>query len=367
MGIDRRRFLGSCATALPALSLTGCAELIDAIIGSCPENTNDSGDINWTPSVLHPVFAGFQDVELVGGAPGFVRIWYPVYNILRNPPPILKMCVARWPVVLFLHGRQPNECGDPLTNYHQRWSVIPRTLARSGYVVIVPSYDAVDPGAPDQPTWPLDLIDWVRTSWQNERWVDKRPEMTAIVGHSWGAVLGARLAALRSSISAYVSLGGTFLELSTPGPVLQSIARPSLFMFIKPSISEDLDAGGLWNSVAAPKYRAVYPGEHFDYLADLPECDERRGTCARIPRAAADLVALFLQRYTPVPLAIANIPVDLNPAPVSQTPRQEDFATDHLTGDGRLAGLDAFASDRSCRIDLAWEDGTAGSRTIGAA
>src|SRR5688572_27677694 len=152
MAVDRRRFLGLCATALPALSQTGCAELVDAIVGSCPENTNDSGDINWTPSVLHPVFAGHQDLEFVGGAPGFVRIWYPVYNILASPPPILKMCVVRWPVVLFLHGRQPTECDDPVSNYHHRWSAIAQTLARSGYVVIVPSYDAFFPQDPNPPS-----------------------------------------------------------------------------------------------------------------------------------------------------------------------------------------------------------------------
>ena len=81
-------------------------------------------------------------------------------------------------------------------------------------------------------------------------------ELTAIVGHSWGALLGARLAVVRPEISAYVSLGGTFLEFSAPGAVLQCIYKPSLFMFIKPSVTEDRDAGGLWRSVAAPKYRA---------------------------------------------------------------------------------------------------------------
>ena len=81
---------------------------------------------------------------------------------------------------------------------------------------------------------------------------------------------------------------------------------------------------------------------------------------------AGFLVAARMDGHTPVPLAIANIPVNLNPAPVSQTPRQEDFATGHLTDDGRLAGLDALGSDGSCCINLGWEDGAeSGSRAIG--
>ncbi len=80
---------------LPAASLSGCAELIRVLAEACPADPAESGGIDWTPDVLHPVFYGFRDLGTADGAPGTLRIWYPTYEGFTDGPPILKLCLAR--------------------------------------------------------------------------------------------------------------------------------------------------------------------------------------------------------------------------------------------------------------------------------
>ena len=139
-------------------------------------------------------------------------------------------------------------------------------------------------------------------------------------------------------------------------------------MFGRDLIFENMFDASLFDVAATPRYGAMYTGEHFDYIADIRDiaaCSHVRGSCTRFERAAADLIALFISRFVEVPIAITNIPVDLNPSPVGQTDRQRFYSGGHITGDGRLVGLSSF-SGSGCRIDLRWHDGTApGSRVIG--
>jgi len=363
--ISRRHYLRAAlaAGALPAvLPLSGCEALIKALGEACPEDPAESGGIDWTPDVLHPVFYGYQDLDAADRAPGPLRIWYPTYEGFTDGPPILKLCLVRWPVVLFLHGQPP--CPD--ANYYRRWATLPAVLARSGYVVVVPKHDAAFPDDVTSPgvTYGLSVLDWLRDDWEHAQWVDARAEATAVAGHSYGALLAARVAEARPAISAFVALSGPWLEFSNPVPVLQAIGAPSFFMWATGDpiggAFESLDGGGLWNQVPAPKHAAVFPGEHFDYLRPWTGCNFTRGDCTLIEAVAGELAALFITRHVPLNLSQAQIPITLAPPSVALTQAQQFFAG------GQLSGLDQIETQAGCRVDLRWVEGSnSGSRQLG--
>lgn len=362
--ISRRRFLA--AATVPATTLlSGCVPFWDRFFAGCPTDPADAGGVDWVPSVMHPVFFGLQEIGAADGAPATARIFYPAYSEFPTDAPILKNCVVRWPLVLFLHGMPPQQCVS-FPQWFKAWWMVPLTLARSGYVVVVPSYS---PRLTLEPTFAPMLIDWVRTSWVDAKWTDQRPEATALVGHSYGGVVASRAARARPPISAFVSLSAPFGELNPPegANLLGSIGAPSMFMFSNGSCcrDEDLDTTGLVAAIPQPNHVAVFPGEHFDYVADIPNCSESRGACPTLSSAAAELVALFISRYMPVPVSQPHIPVNLNPAAVTQTDKQRQFSQRQLDADGRLSALNHFTFE-GCRIDLRWIDGTeTGSRVIG--
>jgi alpha/beta superfamily hydrolase len=359
----RRQFLRTALAAgasLPAMALSGCEDIIKVLAGACPADPAESGGIDWIPDVLHPVFYGYRDLGTADGAPGTLRIWYPTYEGFTDGAPILKLCVGRWPVVLFLHGQPP--CPDP--NYYQRWTTLPSVLARSGYVVVVPSHQAsltTEVGSPAVAN-ALRFLDWVRSGWEHSKWVDARPEATAVAGHSFGAVLGAFVKQARPQISAFVGLSGVWTELGNPAPVLQGVGPGSFFMW--GNERDRLDVGALWdNQVAAPKHYAfVDGGEHFDYLSRTwtAGCAFPRSRCTLVETVAAELTALFLARTVPVELSHAPIPVSLDPPAVTLTPKQQFFSG------GQLSGLAQIKTRACCSIDLHWLDGSQpGSRHLG--
>jgi hypothetical protein len=361
-----RMALGAGALS-PALSaLSGCANIIDVLGQTCPEDPAESGGIDWTPDVLHPVQAGSQDLDVANGAPGPLTIFYPTYVTQPNPTfPILKLCLVRYPVVLFLHGQPPRGCSPAaVADYYRRWFVLPIVLARSGYVVVVPKHTADLPQEPQSAdaTYVLSVLDWVRNGWEHRRWVDAQADATAIAGHSYGALLAARVRRLRPTISAYVGLSGPWTELPDTTAVLQSIAPPSFFMWGTDTSPppEGLFPGSLWDAVPFGKTAAVFKGDHFDYLTTWPGCSFARGSCSIMDLVAAELVALFISRQVPVKLSHAPIPPSLIPPAVTLTDKQKQFAGGHLIF------IKQAANSRGCSIDLTWNDPLdTGSRHIG--
>jgi pimeloyl-ACP methyl ester carboxylesterase len=358
--ITRRRFLkgglGLAATA--PLALTACEDLIRVLAEACPEDPAESGGVTWTPDVMHPVFYGFQDLSEADGAPAKLRIFYPTYEGFNPGPPILKLCLVRYPVVLFLHGQPPSQC--PSTDYHKRWFAIPAVLARSGYVVAVPSYSATLPDTAESPnaSLMLELLDWIRTGWNERKWVNKQAESTAVAGHSYGGLLAARLVGLRSTIAALVTLGAPWDELHDPN-VLNGLTLPKFLMWGRDLFFEDLEQS--WGGIPAPKHGVVYEGEHFDYLPERPDCPARRGPCGALEFGTADLIALFLARYLPVQPQGTTIPVTLEPPFTPLTQEQQFYAG------GRLGGLDGLQASDDCQVELRWEDaGSMGSRNLAA-
>jgi hypothetical protein len=360
--ISRRQYLRAMlavgALSPTLMSLSGCEGIIRVLGGTCPENPAESGGIDWTPDILHPVFWGFQDLSVTDGAPGPLRVFYPTYEGFTEAPPILKLCLVRWPVVLFLHGDPP--CRDT-TDYYRRWNMLPMVLARSGYVVIVPGYQPIFPQEQESPalTYALGVLDWVRNGWEHRRWVDPQADATAIAGHSRGALLAARVRRARPEISAFVGLSGGWGELAD----LLAIDPPSFFMWgtgNEALPSENLDQGGLWGHVPFGKTAAAFPGGHFDYLTPWSGCDFRRGSCTLIELVAAELSALFISRHVPVKLSHAPIPPSLEPPTVTLTQHQQFFAGGHLNG------LGLIRTREGCSIDLRWNDPLdTGSRHLG--
>lgn len=346
--LSRRQYLRAMLAAgalSPALlSLAGCGSN-----QTCPDDPNESAGVDWTPDILHPMFWGFQDLDTANGAPGPLRIYYPTYDGTPQNARILKLCLIRYPVVLFTHGQAP--CPD--ANYFKRWQILGMVLARSGYVVVMPKQSQLLPndGSPDIAT-ALAALDFVRNGWEHRNWVDSDVTATTVGGHSFGALLAARIHKARPTIGAYFGLSGVWTEVNDAIPLLQSVNVPALFTWatLAGSVSESMDNGGLWQAVPGPKSAAFFPGFHFDYITPPAGCTVQRGTCDLIELVMAELVALFVSRQIPVKTSHAPIPPSLIPPVVTLTPKQAFFAGSHLNGIGLIE------SRQGCGIDLRWED-----------
>ncbi len=392
--MSRRRLLGSLAAA-PTLSLfPGCAELVEGVAGGCPADPAASGDVTWIPDVAHPVSWGVHDLTTASGAPRDMMIYYPaalepepVIGIettarrvvvgrdpLNTPRPMLKLCIGRWPVVVFLHGGPPPNV-PVLSGYYRQWWRLPSTLARCGYVVVVPNHVAYG----DYEASPADIaavmrdVDWVRTQWSEAEWVDQRPTSTALAGHSNGARLAGATILAHPEIGAFVSLSGGYAGWDRLSE-LPTIATPSFFMWAKlraptPGVlatnsEEDLDivpprrgsaAASMWDELAMPKHAAVFEGHHFDYLDDSGGWP--RGACPHIGALAADLTALFISSNL---ASLTQVPLDLSPPQVQLTPNQQRYAQGHLSS------FDQVRIDPRCKVELRWSvGGVTGSRALG--
>jgi dienelactone hydrolase len=368
--VDRRTLLrgvlGTSTAAAVTWPLWGCGDLLHAVAESCPDDPSDSGGVDWPPDVLHPVFYGHQDVTTADGAPTDLRVYFP--SVGGNPAgaAILKLCVVRWPVVLFLHGQPPR--GADGDTYHQAWGDLVHTLARSGYVVVVPNRSAgppvdVDPLVAEAQA----LLGWVRRDWQDAEWVDQQPESTAIAGHSFGALAATVLALEQPQFRALLSFSGTFLEgrdRHLAFDALSAIDTPSLFMW-SDRFTDDLDTPvdgdtSAWDLIRAPKHGVRYEGEHFDYLDRTVPHGAQQGGCEVIGLTAGALASLFLGANVRVPLSTTRIPVDLRPPEVELRDRQHFFRGLHLRG------LDAVQELDSCTLSLRWEvNGQSGQRLLG--
>jgi hypothetical protein len=345
--------LSALAMAAALVLVAGCDEDdIGALFDRCPD---DDGGIDWTPDVGTPVFYGHQDFTPADGAPRELRVFYPSVDGAPADAPVLKRCLVQWPAVLFLHGQPPDDLVGDL-EYHLRWFRVAAVLARSGYVVVVPSVDHHQvPRDPDaERDAALAALEWVRSDWAEADWV--HPELAAVAGHSLGGVLATHVATGSPDIQAMVSFSGDFINSGR----IRDVTVPSFFTWVDDSITEDIDLLGHWDQLSMPRYRGVFDGEHFDYLraADTGPATPR-GDCDHVGPATADLAALFLARTVPVPLASNQPTEDLLLPPLRLTEDQQFFAGAHLTG------LDAFDRDPDCQLDLQWKlEGSAGGREL---
>ena len=266
--------------------------------GTCP--------IGWQPSALSPVFFGVRTLGPDDGAPVPVRVFFPSLDGAVETAPILDGC-GRYPLVLFCHGH----ClGD--RDHFTKWFRIPAQLARAGYVVMVPMLAGNAGGSspslsghPDEAT--LDtVVAWARGSWEH-REVLLPPPATGVIGHSFGAMLGARFSVGRP-VAAYAGLSGGWQDWFGDEPFpLPLLDLPTLLVW------------GLGQDLFSP-----------------------------LPNATWQLT-MFLGRYLPPELAtdlVDRIPATLEPPALDLGFEQEFFAG------GYLGGFDALGSHAECAVEV---------------
>jgi alpha/beta superfamily hydrolase len=383
-------FLTLASILFIAFSL-GCGkpkEVIPPIVYEVDPSDCES-DINWTPDVLHPISWGVQYFEQEYGAPRDLAIYYPSCHVKApdrrtgevdlnaiasgsNPPPIhptpmLKMSTYKYPVVVLLHGDMPyygNGVSSPSHGAtHRMWWRLASTLASSGFVVVVPRYEATLTGHYGKPKkenvkMTSEIINWVRTKWRESPWVNQSPKMTAVIGHSNGAILGAKVSVDHSDFGAFVSLGAQYSSPQS-SKTLDSIKIPSLFMWSNSIDSENLDRDGVWNGISQPKYKAVYTGSHFDYLEPADTGTLPRGSCSHMPSFSADLITLFVSKYLQYS-SLFPVPTDLSKPVVTLTNDQSFYAN------GYLQSFSEINSHIGCSIDLQWVvNGLSNSKRFG--
>jgi alpha/beta superfamily hydrolase len=325
-------------------------------------------EIGWQPNVRAPVFYGVQDFDTTAGAPGALRVFYPSVDGAVWDAPFLTGC-GGYPLVVFLHG----QCEEP--NHYTKWYRLCLQLARSGYVVVTPALPQTGGGTGPWDTENPDL-DRVKNvvTWMREEWVHglQLTPSTGIVGHSFGALLGAHVAVTRVAVKAYVSLSGVWAAWpSAPPRPLGALNAPALFAWGSIVDQAEQDAvledgsGVVWDEVAPPKHRLVFSdGHHWDYLPPPQStCGQTQGPCDLVGLLAAAFTATFLSKYMP-PAEWANgglsIPDNLLPPTTELTVEQQFFAGAHLPG------LSLISLRGDCSVTHSWETagGAMGSVTL---
>lgn len=350
-GFDRRAFTTGL---LGASLLGGCASFIDDIFSSCPA---EPSGVDWIIDIAHPVFFG---VEAAQGSPRPMTLYYP--SAAASAGSLLQPCLQKWPVALFLHGMPPIQ-GRPASPWANAWTQLPQTVARAGYVVAVPDHNAqqIENDPAGAVAAAMADIDWVKNNWSGSASVDKRASSTVLAGHSYGALIAARAAAVHE-VGALVSLSGPYIQDGVSLNALKQVSAPTFLMWGDDdsgvtNLFDDLDEGMIWaNDLTQNRYAAVYEGEHFDYVDAALSGGARRGPCAHVGGAAADFAALFIAANI---ASLTRVGVDLRKPQVQLTPQQQTFANGHLQG------LDQFAGP-GCRMTLRWAvDGQTGGRQFG--
>jgi pimeloyl-ACP methyl ester carboxylesterase len=316
-----------------------------------PLHPGDRCPIGWQPNALAPVFYGVRDMSVSDGAPMPLRLFFPSLEGAVWSAPILKGC-GRYPVVVFCHGYCPDDHGE----HYKQWFELPRRLAKSGYVVLVPrvSLTGIESENPSAFADMTALLQWVRETWEHRALLLPSPA-TALIGHSWGGLLVGRFAAVSSDIAAFVSLSsGWEHDFPALALELERITVPKLFV----GGNEDpasLLSGGLWASLPAPKHRATFaPFAHWDYLPQGSISCCRQSACSQLPGAVFDVVAMFLANYLPPEFAQDlphRVPDSLTPPmPLPLTIAQEFYA-----GGNWLTAMAHMKAEPECEVSLDWD------------
>jgi pimeloyl-ACP methyl ester carboxylesterase len=333
---------------------------------------SDGCPIGWSPNALAPVFHGARDLDTADGAPAPLRIFFP--SLMEAPDGtvfdarVLEGC-GRFPLVILLHGH----CQFDLMEHYKEWWELPRRLAKSGYVVIVPQVPSI--GHVSGESHPAlktlaDLLSWARGEWDNRSVLMPSPA-TAVLGHSYGGLLAGRFAATNSSeLAAYASISaGWEHEGLDPQEVLPGLQLPKLFL----EASQDHTAilsPGLWESLSHPKHRATFSrANHWDYLPSGPDGCRGQSSCGEFPGAPFDVTLMFLSKYLPPersPDLPDLIPDSLRPpTPLDLSPAQQFYANSgadsHSTAPW-LSAMDRLGQDLECGVTLDWR--TARTRIV---
>ena len=334
--------LGACFIILSILESCGCA-------GDCP--------VGWQPHAFSPVFYGHRDYDHIATDPASppvqCRVFYPTVDGSPPDAPLLEGC-CKYPLIILIHGN----CQGDEANHYKKWFLLPAQLARSGYVVLVPSVPSIS-SVPD-PAHPAiavmeTLRTWILNDWEFHELVHPN---TGVIGHSFGAPIGASFSKANSNVKAFASLSGQYEGVND----YLTMNKPILFMRGHPT-SDIAEAfvGFNWAGTPQPKHRAEFPeGFHWDYmLAAQVQCTNSfgRGDCAKAPQMTTELIMMFFSRYLRRgTLANTSVPLSLIPPDITLTTEQQFFA-----GGNYLQAFNGAGSE--CSVNLTWET-PEGSGTI---
>ena len=346
--------------------ISGCAKIpVRDLFASCPRTPDEQSDVTWIPDVAHPVGSAFVDVPAADDHRA-MRIYYPAAVAGRlpvatgaarfvadgPPPPILRVCLTRWPIVVFLHGGFGFDPGS--TTRHQRFRRIGATLAKSGYVAVFPSHAGSNAFSnADVDALRRDLA-FVRTGWDRSHAVSQSANFM-LAGHSNGALQSFHLARRMPEVAALAALSGEFNYYPDLTAFYSDLRIPKLFMWARGLRAEDL--AGFRGAFKGPTWTVDFEGQHFDYLNTADTGNALRGPCTHIGALAADLTALFAAANfvsrTPVPL-------DLSPPQVSLSTVQSSYAGDHLQHQAQVR------TSTGCGMFIRWSvEGETGCRYVG--
>jgi hypothetical protein len=364
----------------------GAAQEVAALFELTYEGASGSFDVNldpceirWRVSVAAPVFYGYEDMhnpeyqntersafDTEAKIPTQMRVFYPSLSGTPEHAPILRGC-GPYGLVVFVHGI----CEQASAEHYKHWYHLPQQIARCGYVVVVPQLGLTDLNGDASLNLVERVVNWMRTR-SPYRFDLALPPNTAVIGHSYGAIVGARLAT-RIPVSAYISLSGVWLEVVSvtypwPNP-LPELNVPALFTW---GTGDDFDArldGGtqsVFESVALPRHKVAFGGAgHYDYIAEefRHSCGGTSGPCDLVMLLASDLCALFLSRYMSTKesdTAAGILPSLQFRDPIHHTPEQNFYSGLHLLG------LSSIAGSPSCGLTHSWflKDGETGELTL---
>lgn len=325
------------------------------IIGSLDSCTcSKNCPVDWRPQAFAPVFYGYMDYEsppsdvspgdsLRGFPQGKCRVYYPSLDGSPQGAPPLEEC-CKYPLVIMIHGHCQGNTGE----HYKKWFLQPAQLARSGYVVLVPSLPAIGGTTPNQGVIPVidSFRTWLLNSWDYHELVHAN---TGIIGHSFGAPIGAIISKANEHVKAFVSLSGQYEGVND----YTTMRKPVLFMTGDQTadFAESL-VGFNWNGTPPPKHKAKFNGGfHFDYVHGQVQCTNSfgSGTCSKVPQLSTELITMFFTRYLRKVSGIdPDVPPSLIPPDITLSTDQQFYA-----GGAYLTGFDNLGSD--CSVELEWE------------
>lgn len=258
-------------------------------------------------SLQAPLWAGSKRISTAAGAPMEMMLFYPTDDVavapLANfgsapapsrPPAIFNK--SKLPIVIFLHGQDTTFLS---------WSLLPATLARAGFFVIVPDINPdasyIAPGLPK-------LLDFIQHRSEIATLVDGR---IGVAGHSFGAA-GAMQWAADNGAAAFAGLSGQYAGYGSDAlPPYSRVHCPTLIVWgsgEEPAkypqwrLENTITKESIWDPLPQPKHLlTVENGGHFDYLPPgtpgLNQGDNLRGPCADTPAVVADVVTAFFSKY----------------------------------------------------------------------
>jgi hypothetical protein len=253
--------------------------------------------LGWQPSIMAPVFFGYREMRPEDGPPMKAFIAFPTIGTRPHEAVPVTGC-GRFPLVLLLNG----QCiAEP--DHFERWALMATSLARAGYVVAVPDIDHTDPpwDSETELAGVHQLLSWMRGGWEVSSILLPR-HATAVIGHSYGALLAGRLAADQAHpFSAYVSLSGVWPEYITLPLPLFRLDLPSLFTWGMGSGDFGANIDSIWERMVSVKHKIRFPdAAHFDYLRTVDASCGRQGSNPPFVRdVTTDLVTSFLSHYLP--------------------------------------------------------------------